>query len=89
MFCTESGFIFEDTLPVPLHDTQDVCVEDALASLSEADRAYAGFLKQGLSQKDAAEDMGESPKTSRKREARIRAALQQQGFGQPSEVVQA
>ncbi len=48
----------------------------AIDHLSDNDQIYALLRMQGMNQRDAAEAKGESPVTARKREGRIRAALQ-------------
>ena len=49
--------------------------DERLRELPKADQEYAAFLMQGLNQKQAAVRMEESVVTARKREQRIRAAL--------------
>ncbi len=57
-------------------------MENVIEALENpADRAYARFMELGLNQKQAALEMCESVVTARKREQRVRAALQEAGFG--------
>ena len=62
---------------------------EALRGLSNSDKAYVAFLKAGLNQKEAAKRTGESTVTARKREQRIREALQAAGFGVTTPLVTA
>ena len=78
-----TGYVYTEGVSIPLWQAAQRQEEDmvkALYQLPAADKAYADFLKAGLNQKEAAQKMGESVPTSRKREERIRTALQTAGF---------
>ena len=76
------GCIFENQLPFASdEDSRRYLPAHFLDSVKDpTDRAYAALLAFGLTQKEAAGATGESTVTARKREVRIRTALQGAGL---------